>query len=91
MHAVSFLEKNPDVVALSGIMLADGNISLTDGKAVVGGQRELNVRNWTTTAIVVIGTSLSIYLLARVTEQRKNEFRKLLVMMFKTRRPPEIA
>jgi hypothetical protein len=41
--------------------------------------------------MVVMGTSLSIYLLARVTEQRKNEFRKLLVMMFKTRRPPEIA
>lgn len=26
-NAVSFLEKNPDVVAISGIMLADGNIS----------------------------------------------------------------
>ena len=26
-HAISFLEKNPDVVAISGMMLADGNIS----------------------------------------------------------------
>jgi GT2 family glycosyltransferase len=26
-HAVSFLEKNPDVVAISGILLADGNIT----------------------------------------------------------------
>jgi len=51
--------------------------------AGVGGQRELNVRNWPITAVVVIGTSLSIYLLARVTEQRKNEFRRLLVMVFK--------
>jgi peptidoglycan/LPS O-acetylase OafA/YrhL len=56
--------------------------------AVVGGQRELNVRNWTITGIVVIGTSLSIYLLARVTEQRKNEFRSLLVMMFDSAEKP---
>lgn len=59
--------------------------------AVFSGQRELNVRNWSLTAVVVIGTSLSIYLLARVTEQRKNEFRRLLEVIFKTRRPPEIA
>jgi peptidoglycan/LPS O-acetylase OafA/YrhL len=50
---------------------------------VVSGHPELNVRNWTLTAFVLIGTSLSIYLLALVTEQRKNEFRKLLVLMFK--------
>ncbi len=59
--------------------------------AVVGGQRELNVRNWPITAVVVVGTSLSIYLLARVTEQRKNEFRRLLVMLSKMSRRPKIA
>jgi peptidoglycan/LPS O-acetylase OafA/YrhL len=59
--------------------------------AVVSGHRELNVRNWPLTAVVVIGTSLSIYLLALVTEQRKNEFRRLLEMMFRIRRPSEIA
>jgi peptidoglycan/LPS O-acetylase OafA/YrhL len=58
---------------------------------VVSGHPELNVRNWTLTAFVLIGTSLSIYLLALVTEQRKNEFRKLLMLMFKTRQPAEIA
>ena len=34
-HAVSFLEKNPDVVALSGIMLADGNISRDEACALL--------------------------------------------------------
>jgi GT2 family glycosyltransferase len=32
-HAVSFLEKNPDVVAISGIMIADGNISREAARA----------------------------------------------------------
>jgi peptidoglycan/LPS O-acetylase OafA/YrhL len=59
--------------------------------AVVTGHRELNVRNWVLTAVVLIGTSLSIYLLALVTEQRKNEFRKLLVLMFRTRQRSELA
>ena len=59
--------------------------------AVVCGQRGLNVRSWPITAVVLIGTGLSIYLLARVTEQRKNEFRKLLVPLFKLARPPEVA
>jgi GT2 family glycosyltransferase len=34
-HAVSFLEKNPDVVALSGIMLADGNISRDEARTLL--------------------------------------------------------
>ena len=51
--------------------------------AVVCGQRDLNARSWPLTAVVVIGTGVSIYLLARVTEQKKNEFRGLLMMMSK--------
>jgi GT2 family glycosyltransferase len=34
-NAVSFLEKNPDVVAISGIMLADGNISRAEARRLV--------------------------------------------------------
>src|SRR5580704_4241503 len=34
-HAVSFLEKNPDVVAISGIMIADGNISREAARALL--------------------------------------------------------
>ena len=34
-QAVSFLEKNPDVVAISGVMLADGNISREAARALV--------------------------------------------------------
>jgi GT2 family glycosyltransferase len=34
-HAISFLEKNPDVVAISGILLADGNISRQTARALL--------------------------------------------------------
>jgi len=34
-HAVSFLEKNPNVVAISGVMLADGNISRAAARALL--------------------------------------------------------
>jgi GT2 family glycosyltransferase len=34
-HAVSFLEKNPDVVAISGMMIADGNISREAARALL--------------------------------------------------------
>jgi GT2 family glycosyltransferase len=34
-HAVSFLEKNSDVVAISGVMLADGNISREAARALL--------------------------------------------------------
>jgi peptidoglycan/LPS O-acetylase OafA/YrhL len=51
--------------------------------AVVCGQRDLNARSWPLTAVVVIGTGLSIYVLARLTEQKKNEFRALLALILK--------
>jgi GT2 family glycosyltransferase len=35
-HAVSFLEKKPDVVAFSGMILADGNISREAARALLG-------------------------------------------------------
>jgi len=34
-HAVSFMETNPDVVAISGVMLADGNISRQAARALL--------------------------------------------------------
>lgn len=34
-HAVSFLEKNPDVAAISGVLLADGNISRERARALL--------------------------------------------------------
>jgi GT2 family glycosyltransferase len=34
-NAVSFLEKNPDVVAISGVLLADGNISRESARALL--------------------------------------------------------
>lgn len=51
--------------------------------AAVCGQRDLNARSWPLTAVVVVGAGVSIYLLARVTEQKKNEFRGLLMVMSK--------
>jgi hypothetical protein len=51
--------------------------------ALVTHQRDLNARTLPLTAIVVVGTGLSIYLLARLTEQKKNEFRALLELLFK--------
>jgi peptidoglycan/LPS O-acetylase OafA/YrhL len=51
--------------------------------AVVTNQRDLNARTLPLTAIVVAGTGLSIYLLARLTEQKKNEFRVLFDFLFK--------
>jgi hypothetical protein len=51
--------------------------------AVVTHQRDLNARSLPLTTVVVAGTGLSIYLLARLTEQKKNEFRTLLEMMIK--------
>jgi GT2 family glycosyltransferase len=41
-NAVSFLEKNPDVVAISGLLLADGNISREEARALL--DQDLN---WT--------------------------------------------
>ena len=34
-NAITFLEKNPDVVAISGILLADGNISREKARALL--------------------------------------------------------
>jgi GT2 family glycosyltransferase len=44
-NAVGFLEKNPDVVAISGVMLADANISREDARLVLE-----NDQTWTSAA-----------------------------------------
>jgi peptidoglycan/LPS O-acetylase OafA/YrhL len=59
--------------------------------AVVGGQWGLNDRSWKITAFVMVGTGVSIFLLALVTEQKKNEFRKLLEALAKLVRPNAVA
>jgi peptidoglycan/LPS O-acetylase OafA/YrhL len=57
--------------------------------AVVCGQRDLNMRSWPMTIIVLVGTGLSIYLLALVTEQKKNEVRRWLRAIFRLTRATE--
>jgi peptidoglycan/LPS O-acetylase OafA/YrhL len=59
--------------------------------AVVCGQRDLNMRSWPMTMVVLVGTGLSIYLLALVTEQKKNEVRRWLGAIFRLVRPTELA
>jgi len=59
--------------------------------AVVCGQRGLDMRSWPLTLVVLVGTGLSIYLLALITEQKKNEFRGWLAVIFRLARPTEIA
>jgi hypothetical protein len=59
--------------------------------AVVCGQRDLNMRSWPMTMVVLVGTALSIYLLALVTEQKKNEVRGWLGAIFGLARPTELA
>jgi hypothetical protein len=59
--------------------------------AVVCGQKDLNMRSWPMTVVVLGGTGLSIYLLALVTEQRKNEVRKWLEAIFRPAQPTELA
>jgi peptidoglycan/LPS O-acetylase OafA/YrhL len=59
--------------------------------AVVLGQRDLEMRSWPMTLVVLAGTGLSIYLLALVTEQKKNEFRRWLGAIFRLVRPTELA
>ncbi len=45
-HAVNFLERNPDVVAISGIMIADGNISREAARAPPGPGHDLDERSF---------------------------------------------
>ncbi|MBV8212784.1 MAG: acyltransferase [Verrucomicrobia bacterium] len=59
--------------------------------AVVCGQRGLDMRSWPMTLVVLVGTGLSIYLLALITEQKKNEFRGWLAVIFRLVRPTELA
>jgi peptidoglycan/LPS O-acetylase OafA/YrhL len=59
--------------------------------AVVCGQRDLNMRSWPMTMVVLVGTGLSIYLLALVTEQKKNAVRGWLGAIFGLVRPTELA
>jgi hypothetical protein len=51
----------------------------------------LDRRSWPMTLVVRVGTGLSIYLLALVTEQKKNEFRGWLAVIFRRERPAELA
>jgi cell division protein FtsW (lipid II flippase) len=57
----------------------------------VFGQKDLNMRSWPMTVVVLVGTGLSVYLLALVTEQRKNEVRKWLGAIFRPAQPTELA
>jgi peptidoglycan/LPS O-acetylase OafA/YrhL len=59
--------------------------------AVVCGQRGLEMRSWPMTLVVLMGTGLSIYLLALITEQKKNEVRRWLAVIFRLVRPTELA
>ena len=59
--------------------------------AVVCGQRGLDMRSWPMTLVVLMGTGLSIYLLALITEQKKNEVRRWLAVIFRLVRPTELA
>jgi len=49
--------------------------------SIVDGRQDMNVRSWMNTAIVVGGTVLSIYFLARLTEQRKDYVRGAIVSL----------
>jgi peptidoglycan/LPS O-acetylase OafA/YrhL len=59
--------------------------------AVVCGQRDLDMRSWPMTLVVLAGTGLSVYLLALVTEQKKNHLRRWLGAIFRLVRPTELA
>jgi peptidoglycan/LPS O-acetylase OafA/YrhL len=59
--------------------------------AVVFGKRDLDMRSWPMTLVVLAGTGLSIYLLALVTEQKKSEFRRWLGVIFRLERRTELA
>ncbi len=60
--------------------------------AVLLGQQDLAIRSWPVTAIVLIGAGAAVYLLARLTEQKKTEVRDMisaaLLIFF---RPSKIA
>jgi len=58
--------------------------------AVVFGRRDLDMRSWPMTLVVLAGTGLSIYLLALVTEQKKSEFRRWLGVIFRLERPTSL-
>lgn len=59
--------------------------------AFVLGRQDLAERSWATTAIVVLGTGGAIYLLARVTEQRKSELRLAMATMIAALRRSAVA
>jgi peptidoglycan/LPS O-acetylase OafA/YrhL len=59
--------------------------------SVLQGQQDLATRSWLVTGIVLIGTGAAIYLLARVTEQRKTEVRALMTAAVMAFRPSKIA
>jgi peptidoglycan/LPS O-acetylase OafA/YrhL len=59
--------------------------------SVLQGGQDLAVRSWLVTGIVLIGTGAAIYLLARITEQRKAEVRAMMTAMVMAFRPSKIA
>lgn len=57
--------------------------------ASLTGEHDPSFRGWEITGIVLVGTCASIYGLARITEQRKGELRRLLARLPALRRPQE--